>query len=352
MSRLEEAADVAMREVIGLRRGEEVLIVTNFEGDAFDISRALFDATKAQGGRPVMMVQEPKTILQFAENTVLAALRSMPDVFISVPFYKTGKDPVGQKTGYIGRDGKRYDHLHHLLMTGDRRLRSFWSPSLTRDTFERCVAIDYGRMRSEAAALKAAMDGHKEVHVTAPGGTDLTISIEGREAFADDGDFRFPGTGGNLPSGEVYVSPVVGSTKGVICYDGTLDLMTRCVQPEQPVRVEFENGYIKDITGGEEAGWLLDVVRQGEAKARQAGVAEEERNARHLGELGIGLNHSARMVNNMLEDEKVGGTCHFAIGMNYDGDAPALIHQDCLVKKPTITVDGRPIMVDGVISVK
>jgi leucyl aminopeptidase (aminopeptidase T) len=40
----------------------------------------------------------------------------------------------------------------------------------------------------------------------------------------------------------------------------------------------------------------------------------------------------------MLEDEKAFRTCHFAIGHNYDEDAPALIHLDGLVSEPTIVV--------------
>jgi len=35
MATLEEAARIAMRDVLGLRPGEEVLIVTNFEADVF-----------------------------------------------------------------------------------------------------------------------------------------------------------------------------------------------------------------------------------------------------------------------------------------------------------------------------
>jgi leucyl aminopeptidase (aminopeptidase T) len=53
--------------------------------------------------------------------------------------------------------------------------------------------------------------------------------------------------------------------------------------------------------------------------------------------LGIGLNPAARISGNMLEDEKAFSTCHFAIGQNYDDDAPSLIHLDGLVKNPTIT---------------
>jgi len=52
-------------------------------------------------------------------------------------------------------------------------------------------------------------------------------------------------------------------------------------------------------------------------------------------------------VGNVLEDEKVLGTVHFAIGSNYDQDALALIHSDGIVKNPTIIIDGKTIMAKG-----
>ena len=58
---------------------------------------------------------------------------------------------------------------------------------------------------------------------------------------------------------------------------------------------------------------------------------------RNLGELGIGLNPKARIVGNILEDEKVFETCHIALGSNYDEDAKAMIHLDGIIYKPTIT---------------
>jgi leucyl aminopeptidase (aminopeptidase T) len=89
-----------------------------------------------------------------------------------------------------------------------------------------------------------------------------------------------------------------------------------------------------------------------EGKLKASAVEGYVRNARSIGELGVGLNRKAKIVANMLEDEKVYGTCHFAVGSNYDGDADALIHLDGLVKRPTITTinkGGREddIMVDG-----
>jgi leucyl aminopeptidase (aminopeptidase T) len=92
---------------------------------------------------------------------------------------------------------------------------------------------------------------------------------------------------------------------------------------------------------------LLGVVKKGEQMARDKGQKDMERYARHIGELGIGLNPAAKMTGNMLEDEKLYKTVHIAIGANYDYDANALIHQDCLIKDPDLWVDGKRIMKKG-----
>ena len=347
MATLNEAAKVAMQDVVGLREGEEVLIITNFEGEVFPIARALFDETKALGGRPVMMVQGMKTIYDYAERLVYEVIKAEPDIYISMSANKLGKDAYGMNIGYVGRDGKKYKSYVDKLLDGDKRIRGFWSPTTNVAMFERCVAVDYQAMQENAARLKKVLDSGREVHVTSPAGTDVTISIDGRKAMVDDGNFRLPGLGGNLPAGETFISPVVGSTKGVIVFDGTVDLPEGAVIPKTPVKVTFRDGYVDRVGGGKEAAALLDVITRGETMAREKGLAEEEKNARHLGELGIGINYQAKMNGNLLEDEKVGKTVHFAIGSNYDYDAEAMIHQDCLVLRPSMWVDGRQIMKDG-----
>jgi leucyl aminopeptidase (aminopeptidase T) len=278
---------------------------------------------------------------------VLETLKANPDIYVSLSASKIGKDPYGMQIGYVGRDGKKYNHIVDKLMDGDKRVRGFWSPTGNVEMFKRCVAVDYGAMQSLAARIKKALDGGKEIHVTSPGGTDVTFSIEGRKAQVDDGNYRLAGMGGNLPAGETFVSPVVASTRGVIAFDGTVDLPEGSVIPKKPVKVTFKDGYVDKVTGGKEAVALLKVIHKGEAMAREKGLKAEEKNARHLGELGIGINYAAKMTCNLLEDEKVGKTVHFAIGSNYDYDAEALIHQDCLVLRPSLWVDGKQIMKDG-----
>jgi aminopeptidase len=347
VTKLIEAARVAMREVVGLREGEEVLIVTNFEGDVFPVARAVFDVTREMGGKPVLAVQELKTTYTYAERLVLETIKAQPDIVVSLSANKMGKDPHGLMVGYVGRDGRRYDHIFDKLIDGDKRIRGFWSPTTNVEMFERCVALDYGAMQSTAQKLKDALQGKKEVHVMAPGGTDAYISIKGRSPMLDDGNFRSPGLGGNLPAGEVFISPAIAGVSGTIVFDGTVDLVPDAVIPREPVRVSLKDGYVSKVTGGAEAKGLLKVIEKGEQMAREKGLKDEERNARHIGELGIGINYKAKMTGNLLEDEKVGKTVHFAIGANYDNDANALIHQDCLVLRPSMWVDERQIMKDG-----
>ena len=50
-----------------------------------------------------------------------------------------------------------------------------------------------------------------------------------------------------------------------------------------------------------------------------------------LEEVGIGLNEKARITGNMLEDEKIKGTCHLAPGN-------VRCHVDLLISSPTIAI--------------
>ncbi|WP_048148301.1 aminopeptidase [Palaeococcus ferrophilus] len=341
-----EVSRIVMRDVLALERGEEVLIVTN-PGEVLGISLSLFEAAREMGGKPTVLVQEAKGTLDYAERAVLEALKSEPDVVISISQKKLGKDPHGLHVGYVGRDGRKYAHIFEKLLHGDRRIRAFWSPGIDTYTYLRAVPIDYGRLRDEAKVLAEILDRGREVHITSDAGTDLWMSIEGRKALKDDGDFRKPGRGGNIPAGEVFISPAVGRSEGTIVFDGTIGLGGESVVPKTPVKVKVKGGFVVSIEGGTEAGRLEEAIKSAERRALEMDKKELARNSWHLGELGIGLNPRAKMSGKLLEDEKLRNTVHIAIGANYDNDAPALNHFDCLIMNPTVEVDGERIMEKG-----
>ena len=73
------------------------------------------------------------------------------------------------------------------------------------------------------------------------------------------------------------------------------------------------------------------------------------KNARNIAEFGIGTNYQARVIGNILQDEKVLGTCHIAFGNNssFGGKVYSEMHIDNVIQKPTIVVDKEIIMKDG-----
>ncbi|MFQ3621318.1 MAG: aminopeptidase [Spirochaetales bacterium] len=341
---LQGAAKIAVTESLKVKEGERVLIITNPRSEVSTIAFAVHDAVRDAGGVPLILFQPVKTQLDFCEDAVTAAIATEPEVVISLSAEKLGKDRKAIQEPYkVGE--KSYDSTLHYLLHGVKKIRSFWSPGITVDCFLRAVPVNYSKMKEDCNRLKELLDEAVALEIENAQGTKVSVDIALRKAFTDDGDFSLPGTGGNLPAGEAFLSPVVGGTEGVIVFDGTLSTAGGVLRIQTPLRVRVKQGYIVSLEGGEEASILEATLKSAEAKAFEleaAGTLKQgegeryARNARHLGELGIGVNRQARITGNMLEDEKVYGTCHFAIGSNYDEDAPSLIHLDGLVLSPTL----------------
>jgi len=281
----------------------------------------------------------------------LKALGSEPEVLLSISHEKLGKDrdAMARPIRVKERGKRRYRKYNHVFeyLLGEKRSRSFWSPGVTVDMFERTVPIDYGLLQERAARLGYSLSRAEVVTVTSAAGTDLRIGIQGRGAKKDDGNFRRAGSGGNLPAREVFISPQLESSEGSLVFDGSISSDKDVIIIERPIECRVEGGYVTKVSGGHEARMLRGTLKRSEGRAREMGsdgrlpadqAETYAQNAYNLGELGIGLNPAARIVGNMLEDEKAFRTCHVALGANYDNDAHALTHLDGLVTGPTITV--------------
>jgi aminopeptidase len=354
---IKAAAKVAVASSLKMHEGETLLIVTNPEREVFQIAAALYDAASELGAKPSLIVQPVKTQTDYAEEAVIASFESKPDAFISLSAEKLGKDREGLRTPYDW-DGVSYDHVFHYQLYGAKTLRAFWSPGVTLAMFAKSVPIDYAELRKRCATVAKVLSRAVKVHVTNAKGSDIIVDINGRTPKIDNGDFSSPGSGGNLPAGEVFVSPRVGASEGTIVFDGSIAAIQGCILIREPIACRVQGGYVVAVEGGSEAAALRDAIASGEESARKLGregslspdkVEIYARNAKNIGELGIGLNPMAAIVGNMLEDEKAFHTCHFAIGANYDDDAPALIHIDGLVTRPTIVAigaDGRETVIE------
>ncbi|MDC7127064.1 MAG: aminopeptidase [Spirochaetales bacterium] len=342
---LYKAAEIAIKDVLKVKKDERVLIISNPVGDVAEISYALYDAALKVGGLPVLMFQPVKNQMSFAASEVIGAVGTAPEVLISMSADKLGKDKAAIASPFTTEDGKSIDNTFHYLMeTG--KTRAFWSPGVTKKLFKQTVPIDYNRLKKESAAVEDILNKANFVTITSPAGTDLKIGLKGRYAMLDNGDFSTPGAGGNLPAGETFISPELGNSNGTLVFDGSISLYNGDMMLKEPVTLTVEDGFVSGIKGGEGAKRLEETIELGEKNAIEfessgkiaSGMGRiYKKNARNLGELGIGLNPAAGIVGNMLGDEKAYKTIHIAIGANYDEDAKALIHCDCLVKEPTVT---------------
>ncbi len=369
-------AQVVVQDVVKIKKNERVLIIAN--PATAEIAQDIYSASCESGAVTTLIYQPDKTSFDNANPEVLAAIAAEPEVCFSISNIKLGKDPKATANPYVTEDGQKYTHIFDYLMDGKKTMRGAWTPGITPDMMNRTAAIDYKELQERCVKLGELFKNAVSVHVTAPGGTNLIVPVNGRNLLSDDGDFSKPGTGGNIPAGEVFISPVVGGSQlksadgsileqqcdgceGVIVYDGSMTFSDGDSIIETPITCKVEKGYVTDITGGAEARRLLKTIMEAElrpfvlekeGKLPQGQAAIYKKNARNIGELGIGLNPAATITGNMLEDEKAFHTCHFAIGENYDNDAPSLIHLDGVVREPTIVLtygDGttRTILQDG-----
>ena len=69
-----------------------------------------------------------------------------------------------------------------------------------------------------------------------------------------------------------------------------------------------------------------------------------------LAELGVGVNANIDgLTGNPLFDEKMARTAHIAVGDNsiYGGQLQSHLHQDFITRRPSLRIDGQPILADG-----
>ncbi len=208
-------------------------------------------------------------------------------------------------------------------------------PGITEDVMIRGMNADYSKIAKLSIKLKKILEKGKIVRVTAPAGTDISFSIEGRTAYASKGLFHKKGEAGNLPTGETFLAPVEGTANGIFVVDGSMAGLG--LIKKNKLFFEVKNGFAVKIWGGVKANKLNEMLDK------------VGRKARNIAEFGIGTNDSARLSGILLEDEKVLGTVHIALGNNVSmgGTVNVPIHLDGVITKPTVYLDGRILMKNG-----
>jgi leucyl aminopeptidase (aminopeptidase T) len=310
---LRHAALIAVRDCMGLRPGERLLVVT--DEPLRKIGYALRQAGVDLGNEVVLAEIVPRKTNGEEPPAEVAALMALVDVVLC---------PTS----------KSLTHTDARRTASAKGVRIGTLPGVTEDIMVRCMSADYHAIAARTERLCRLLEASASIRVTSPAGTDIVMPIKGRQAHASTGLFREKGQSGNLPTGEAYLAPLEGESNGVVVVDGS---MAGVGMVREPIRITVEGGYATTIEGGEEAARL------------RALLEPHGRDGRNVAEFGIGTNDRAILTGVILEDEKVMGTIHVAFGDNKSmgGTVRVASHLDGLVKSPSVWFDDRQIMRDG-----
>ena len=314
MEELKKSAEIALRDCMALIDTETLLVVT--DDKTFEIGTALFEVGKNLAKDSFLLLMTERELNGQEPPDAIAELMTRHDVVIC---------PTSKSLTHT-------DARRNACKAG---ARVGTMPGITKEVMIRTLKADYHKIAERTNHLSKILDEASEVHITTALGTDILLPINGIKAISSTGLVTEKGSYGNLPSGESFLMPVEGQTNGVFIVDGSFAAVGKI--EEKPICIQVKNGVAINIEGGKEATKLDDMLKP---------LGEQ---AYTIAELGIGTNDQAIITGAILEDEKVMGTVHIALGNNISmgGTCDVGIHLDGVILEPTVTVDGNLIMQAG-----
>jgi len=314
LTKLDTASVIALRDCMSVKKNETVLVIT--DETKREIGYSLFDNAKRLGYKALLLEMPVGKINGEEPPKQVAEMMQKFDVVL-IP------------------TAKSVTHTDARRKASAKGVRVATFPGITKEIMIRGMNADYKAISKRSLKLKKILEQTKHVKITAPAGTDIEFDITGRTAIASKGLYHKKGEGGNLPTGETFNAPVEGTANGIFVVDGSFAGLGLIENVN--IRVEVKNGFASKITGGNAAKKLNTMLDKVGKKAR------------NIAEFGIGTNDSARLSGILLEDEKVMGTVHLALGNNVTmgGSVNVPIHVDGVITKPTVYIDGKLLMEKG-----
>jgi leucyl aminopeptidase (aminopeptidase T) len=229
-------------------------------------------------------------------------------------------------------------------IVGKTKLRYANMPSLSREILEQGMNADYSALREFTSKVHDILKDAKTIQVRTAIGTDLEAKVGKYRWYVCDGNIK-PGQYSNLPDGEVFTSPE--DVNGRFVVDGVLgDYFDEKygATTSTPVTVDIRNCHA--IEGSVRCD--NPILKK---EFEDYVFRKNSPNSNRVGEFALGTNLALkRIIGNTLQDEKF-PSIHMAFGDSLEEDTGCPYscdyHIDGVILKPTVIVDGRPLMVNG-----
>jgi leucyl aminopeptidase (aminopeptidase T) len=309
---LDRAVKTVVRQCMGIEPGEEVLVVCNPVTE--EIGALMRIEAQGEGADATLAVISERDSAAAEPPDPVAAAMAAADVVLA---------PTIQSLS----------HTAARKVASEAGVRIGTLPGVTEEMLGRLMTGDLEEIRRRGWAVVSALNEGSEAHITCNHGSDLRIGLGDRLGIVDAGELGTRGAFGNLPCGEGFIAPIEGTTEGKLVIDGSIAGVGLL---DTPVSLTVSEGRLTEATGGDGAQLMELLTAHGP-------------DGTNVAELGIGTNEEAILTGNILEDEKILGTCHVAFGASaaIGGTVQVPVHLDCVVLEPTVEIDGKTIVSGG-----
>jgi aminopeptidase len=359
--RIQKLAKTLIHYSIGLKRGQLLKILG--EPVSLPLIKAVFEEAVRVGAHPYTVLRIPdneETMLKHGSDAQLKYISPITrfegnkiDALVAIwgsenTKYLSGINPKRQAMSRKSRGplvkkmfkriaDKSLSWVGTQFPTPADAQEAGMSLSEYEDFVYRAGHVDSGdpvkhwkKVAKNQARLVKILNRVDRLHVKAEG-TDLKMRVKGRKWINCAGTENFP-------DGELFTSPLENSVEGHIRFTFPACYMGREVED---VRLEFANGRVMGYSAAKNEAFLRAML-------------DTDKGSRLVGEFAIGTNYDIkRFSKNILFDEKIGGTCHMAVGASIieaGGKNHSAIHWDMvcdLNKSSEITADGKVIYRNG-----
>jgi len=303
--------------ILAVKPGENVCVVTDTECPQ-TITQAVAMAARAAGAEVAVAIMTPREAGSVEPPPVIGAAIQAADAVIWQATYAVVHTRTARAAFARGvRMCDMWGFNEDMMVNGG-------------------ATADYAAVAELTKRLAPIFTKGRTARMTTPAGTDLRVSLEGRQAFPLVGMANQKGTFCALPDGEVAMSPITGSAEGILVEPVCIEKKELGYVKEK-ITIEIKKGRLERISGGPQADFLAHVLDTAGGTAR------------NLAEFAIGTNPKCRLGVTLREAKKTWGTAHVGIGdsKSVGGDVEGPLHFDIIFVNPTVTVDDTVVVKDG-----
>ena len=323
---LAKAADVVVRQLLKVKKGESVLITQDTEGD-WRVAEATARAAQAADAKvAVIWHSAPPGFGKVADPYLPEPLKkAIPNCDVWVEF--------------------NYEWLLYSTPWDEamatNRIRYFCLVGMDAPMMVRCIGkVNFDILGRFERKITDMTQKAKKMKVTTPAGTNIAFENDPKRPVSCELTADTPGA--HFLAGQIGWAPTEETINGTIVFDGSFSGggPAELGVLQTPITLEVKKGKIAVVKGGREAKvverWLENF---------------KDPNMYNMAHICYGFNPGAKLTGVCLEDERVWGATEWGIGnqgpMLKGKAGSASSHADGICLNSSVWLDGVQVMDEG-----